>query len=334
MGETMKTKELLEKLILVKTGIDNRGDETAKSFLFSEGKLYAYSERIFVSVPLKTDLDMQVPSKTLFEYIKKLKNEDVELINENGSLRVVSGRNKVLIPAEERVKIPTDLVEYGETHELPFNFGENIDLALFSIGNDPTRPYLSVVKINEDNVETTNNISITRVENDFEIKDTLYIPEYAAKNMSVINPHRYSISGNWLIFENEAYDLVFCCRMVDAEKFPNLDSIFDRTMDWKDIEFPSEMKESIEKAILFTKHANKNEQTVRVTSDGESLRVVASSKAGEYSDTMSYSGSSFKFTVNAKEMLSLLKRRPKIALCGNIMKLENGLEIHLVSLGV
>ena len=330
----MKTKELLSKLEAVKTAVATSGsDETAKSFLISDKHLYAYSERCFCSVPLDTDLDLQVNAKVLFEFVKKLKGEDVELLNEDGSLRVKSGRNRVLIPAEEKVKIPSNLVDIGEEFELPHSFGENVVNAGFSVGNDPTRPYLNIVKVVEDQIYSTDNHKITRIEMDHDISDVLNIPQYAIKNIGIINPTHYSISGGWLVFENVGSEVVFCCRTVDAEKFPNLDGIFGRTMEWNNIEFPDGMNDSIERAIVFAKHAQKNQQTVRVKSDGDNITVIAKSPVGEYSDEMPFEGCTFDFVTNAKSLLDLLKRRPSVAISGNIMKLENGTETHLISLG-
>ena len=331
----MKTKELLEKLTLVKTGLASSGDDQAKSFLFSDGKLYSYSERIFVSVPFPTNgLDLQVGGKILFDYVKKLKCEEVELSQEEGGLRIVAGNASTLICAEESVKIPTNLVEVDQEFELPEDFSEAIEASSFSVGEDISKPYLSVAKVKGSYVDSTNNLNITRYELSSSIKDEFYVPLYALKHIKTIAPTHYSVSGAWLVFENVNTEVIFCCRRVDTTGFPNLDGIFAKEMKFVEISFPKEIVSVMERAIVFSKSAQKGRQTVRVRSSDGKLLITAQSGTGETKEEIEYEGANFNFVTNAQVFLKVLKSKPALAIAGNILKITNAKEMHLICLGV
>tara|TARA_R110001606_G_C15394865_1_gene652043 strand:+ start:1187 stop:2179 length:993 start_codon:yes stop_codon:yes gene_type:complete len=329
----MKTKELLQKLTLVKTGLASSGDDEAKSFLFSDGKLYSYSERIFVSVPLDTELDLQVDGKTLFEYVKKIKAEDIELSHEEGGLRIKAGNASTLIRAEEKVKIPTNLVEVDQEHELPEDFAIGIEKSAFSVGEDISKPYLSVAKVKDSYITATNNMNITRYELSNSVKDEFYVPLFALKHIKTIAPTHYSISGAWLVFENTDTEVIFCCRRVDTTGFPDLNGIFSREMNFTELTFPKEVVEVMERVIVFSKTAQKGKQTVRIKSSEGKLSISGKSGTGETSEEMDYEGIDFNFVTNAKVFLNVVKSKPTLAIAGNILKITNDRETHLICLG-
>ena len=330
----MKTKELLEKLTLIKTALATSGaDDTAKSFLFSDNKLYAYSDRLFASTPIDIGIEAQVDGKTLFEYIKKIKNEDVELSVVNNQLRIKAGMMKGKIACEEQVLIPNNLVELAETIELPANFSEAVVAASFSVSKDPSKDYLNCVKVSGDKVESTDNRSITRAIMNGEIDGTLFIPGYALKHIKPVSPTSYSVCGGWLAFVNDETSLVFCCRTLDSNKFPDLDSVFNRKMTYEEVVFPRETVDAIERALVFTKSNAANARSVKFTSDGNCLLIGGKSKTGDHSEKLEGKMCEFSFVVGAKVLIDAIKKKPKIGISGNIMKIEKDDVINLICLG-
>lgn len=330
----LNTKNFLRKLELIKAGTATKGDEQSKSFLFSDEVLYSYSERMFASIPVKGLLfECQVNAKVLYDFIKKVKSKTIDIDFDGSVLKIKSEKSITKIKSSESVTIPSNLVDTGDINPLSENFSENILNASFSVGFEVSKPFLSCLQIKGNKISSTNNRSITIIETELYIKDEFYIPSYAIKHVSNMNPTHYSINQGWLSFIDPLSDVTLSCRTVDASKFPPLEQIFSRPMEMDEVVFPEDMNDSIDKAIIFAKHSAKNEQTVRIKSDGKDLFVGARSPIGEYKDKMAFEGVEFTFMTNAKALSDLLKRKPQVALNGKIMKLVNGVETHLISLG-
>jgi hypothetical protein len=335
----INTNDFKKKLEAIQTALASSGSDELRSFMFAEGKIYGYSEQIFASTSLEgCEYEFSINGKKLLTFVKKLNAVDLEFKIDENKLKIKAGNKRITLPIEEKVRIPSNLVDAVCDKPLPSNFADAVDEALFSIGTfrEDRKKHMNVIKVCEQEVLSTNNKSITCVKLDSVVDDTLFIPPGAAKHLKMINPSQYSIEGGWLCFYNETEDFLFCSRTVDASKFPILKPFTDKGEGDVQIEFPSDMVDALDTCAAFFQGVEECYHVCTIVNDGKCVTVEVSTKNGTFSEKMESSCSSeFKIFANPKYLQKTMKKKPEVFLCGGgkFLRLEKEELVHLINVG-
>ena len=322
----IKKDDLLTKLEAVKPGLSNKDIiEFADSFSFHENQLITYNDFICVKCPIDLDLQGTIKSDHFYQIIKKFKTDkNGELIFKikNNELIIKSNKAKAGVPINREGKIT--LHELGEIPEkwkkLPDDFSEGIRLSAFAAGNDASEPILTCLHIHSDIIESSNGQRAFKYHMEKEINKTFLLPAFSVPALLQHPIKFYNISKNWLHFKTKE-NLIISCRMYEDEQFPDTDFLFN--ISGSEIHFPDKIKDSIERAIVFT-DTEEDDNDITIEIDKKETLIQSKSKNGWFKERISNkSKTKVSFEINPFFLKDILKSSAKAIIDkkgGNLLK--------------
>ena len=125
--------ELLEALEKVKPGLANRElIEQSTSFAFIGDRVVTYNDEISVSHLVKGLENMKgaIKAKTLYEFLARVKDEEIEIEQEENEVLIKTGRSKAGLRFEYEIRLPFEEVgEIGKWKKLPEDFVDALRLS-------------------------------------------------------------------------------------------------------------------------------------------------------------------------------------------------------------
>lgn len=318
--------KLEEALAAVMPGIAKKEAlQQSASFVFQNGKVFAFNDDIAVSHPVTVNFTGVVPAKNFLDLIGKLKPAEIELTLSEGELRVVGSKAKAGLRLEAEICLPLeDLGMPEEWEPLPANFAPAVKFCLFSAGRDANKAALTHIHVLEDCVESCDNDRATRyfTSEDVAMRE-LMIPASAARHLINYNCNEYAETDGWLHFRN-AQDVTFSCRTTE-ESYPNLDRFLE--CKGEKGEFPEEMGEMLDRADTMS-----DGERVNVALNGSKLTVSTDGNAGWYEEIarVKYAGKPVDFDIHPDFLVSMLKIGTTIVIAEGRLLFQTDDFIHIV----
>jgi len=306
--------ELQSVLEKVKPGLASKDlIEQATSFAFVGDRVVTYNDEISVSHPV-TGLDVTgaVKAKALYDFLSKVKQEEIEIEWENNQVVISAGRSKAGLVLEQEVKLPLDeeIGQAGGWTKVPTNFVDGLQFCYPCCSRDMSRPVLTCVHVNGDTVESSDSYQIARFKMNkaFEIGPFL-IPASAAKELIKYNIREVAQGDGWVHFKAEG-DTIFSTRVLSNE-FPDTTEHL-KVENGAPLTFPQKIGEILRRALIFAKAEIETGDIPLVTisvAEGR-MSLTAKNEYGWFSEDtrVRYNGPPVKFAVGISFMADIADR--------------------------
>ena len=321
-------KDLLSALTTTNKAVDvnNTLPVLNNVLLKAEGKkLYFTSTNLEVAISytieteVKNEGEITIPSKLFTNYINYLKDEKVEIVAEEGDVRIETSDSKTRIkgiPASEFPPIPTVEKEGGMTVKVK-DLNKAIEQVVFAAALNTTRPILSGVffQVEKDELKMVSTDS-------YRLSEKVLKPSTVSGSISCIVPAKtilelgsildglkqdsdveVVISKNQIQFSVGPVQLI--SRLIEGQ-FPNYEQIIPKASKTK-IEFEVSAISLVLKRINIFAKENNNKIILRVA-DGKVTVTTESTQYGEGEISLStgIEGDNNEIALNSQFLLDAL----------------------------
>ncbi len=282
----MNKQNLLDALEIVKPGLANREViEQSTSFAFMNGRVVTYNDEISLSHPVEAiDVEGAVNAEELYQFLCKIKKDEIELTTEKNEIRITSGRAKAGLALQAKVVLPLEEIdEIEEWHELPEDFLHAVHFAAGACTNDNSRPKLTCVHVSGDGyIEGSDGLRIVKyvVDEDGFPVETFLIPAASASEVVKLKPVSIAKSESWVHFRTEA-DTVMSCRIFEDD-YPDTTKYLKT--EGYEISFPKTMGDILDRASVFAKREATKDEEVEVTLKNNSIKIRSESPSGWFEE--------------------------------------------------
>lgn len=253
----VNTKSLVNALELVKPGLATTElIPQTTSFAFVDGGVRTYNDEISVTCPvpgIDPDFIGAVPAVELYQLLKKLTVEEVDLLVTENQLQIKAGKVKAGFAFQAEISLPfSELESEGKWLPIPDGFMEAVTFiqpCASSSGNDNT----IAVNINfaEGIAQATDNQRVgVHVFNPVKKGGLIQIPSWTARELLKYKFTEFHHAGGWAHFRNP--ELIFSTRTLVSTPLPIKESIerFQKK-DYVELEFPEALFDAVERAKIF-----------------------------------------------------------------------------------
>lgn len=304
----MNTKEFVNALTIVKPGLSNKEVvEQSTSFAFLNDRVVTYNDQISISHPVAgLSITGAVKAELLYKFLKKVKAEEIEILETEKELIITAGRSTVSLAYETEVKFDLNQLQQKKKWiPLCSNFTSNLTFVAKAVSKDNDTPALTCIHVHKEGfVEATDRFRVIRVFDTLQ-KEVL-LPINVISSLKEINPTKICIEKQWTHFQSEK-GTVLSCRIFTAE-YPNITPLLGLSKDAVLLKLPSTLKEILERASLFVTSNNGQSDPVDITIKDKKLTVSITTVAGRFSESapMRYSGEPVIFSIRTYLLTGML----------------------------
>jgi DNA polymerase III sliding clamp (beta) subunit (PCNA family) len=330
-----KLKTALEA---VKPGLSNNEIiEQATSFAFTKGRVITYNNELCVSYPLEeVDIECAVEARELYDFIGKVKKDevDIELTDEN--LVMKAGRAKAGFPVETEIKMPVESVfERKEWKPIPDDFLKACKFAMQGCSKDEIHFNLTCVHVKDDGiVESTDNHRLAHWDlgDLLKIEKTFLIPAKSVQEVIKLNPSYITVEDDWVHFQNEI-SAIISCRIVD-DNFPDTSRIINHKKEGTVVIFPDDIDEVLDKAQVFLSKMIESQRSVNVMAKENVLTISSQSDRGWFNEEIEMEDEmdDFEFTINPVFLKEILKESNQCKVYRDMLEFKGDDLVYLVAL--
>lgn len=322
-------EEILQVLRAVQPAVSpNETIEQSNHFVFKDGRVFAYDEKIAVSCVLDTCLACAVPAQELISIIDKIDANEIHIEEKEKQLIITGGRTKVGLSIQKEIRLPLDSFHFEEddVYLLPIDFSDALSFCNFSASKDRTKPKANNIHVLDNFVESFDNYRVTRYFMEGEVDTELLIPIWASEQLIRYKPIKYFTSRGWLHFINED-NIYFSCR-VDMYDYLNLDRFM--AVEGYGLSLPKGINKALERVTVFLR--NEADDKVNITVQDRILTLKTKGMLGWFEETFDIdSDLVVEFDINPKFLLTILKHSRDIVIGDNLIWFEGLSFIHALS---
>lgn len=306
--EREKLKRALE---IVKPGLSNKDIiEQSTSFAFIAGFVVTYNDEISIKHPIESDLQGAIKAEELYKFISKLKADEIEIESENDSLIFKCGRIKAGFQVESEIKLPLndEMFQIGKWYSLPDKFIEYLKFCASTCSQILTLPKLTCVHVCKDGyIESSANTRIFHYDFGKEFKvNTFLLPQNSANVVTKYNIIKIAESEGWVHFKTDEGTVISCRTFNDT--YVDTAQYLKLKKGGSKIVFPDNLKEILDRAIIFTEEENVANSYVDIEVGAKKIVVKSKSETAwfEESSRIKYDGEPVSFTITVKLIADIL----------------------------
>jgi len=322
----IKTDDLIKALEIVKPGVATKEVvEQADRFAFMEGRVVTYNDDISISHPVPgLDITGAIHAKELYEILKRIKKEEVEMEISDNEIRIESGRLKVGLTLQKEIRMPLEEIEEEEEwNPVPKELMEYLHFAMGSTTNDTSRPVLSCVHVRQDGfVESSDNIRLVQCELGEELPvDSFLIPAKCIRPLLALDMTEMAQgSGNWIHFRNSE-ETQFSARLMTGT-FPNVDRLLN--VEGIELDLPSSILDAIDKAVIFSDDELSDREEITVQLKKNRIVIKSKNTGGWVTEelNMKYSDDPFTFKIAPYSLQNIVKKNTLCVVSDKLIKFE------------
>lgn len=291
--------ELKKALDLVKPGLSNSElIEQSTSFAFMGDRVVTYNDEISISHPLTgIEITGSVKATYLYQFLAKIKKDEIEFEVEGNELLVKSGKAKAGLVFESEIKLPLEEIEkIGKWKKLPTTFIKHVSLAMKAATSDLSRPILTCVHIRKDGIiEASDGFMIMQCWGEELPSDNFLLPAKLASIVASMEPTHIYKGSSWVHFKTSE-GTILSCRIFD-ETFPDTEPHL--TAEGETLKFPATMQEIIDKAIIFCKNDYHLSEEITITVENNKVKVHSESEGAWFEEVanMKYNKEEISFKI-------------------------------------
>lgn len=326
--------DLKEVLARLSTVLTNKGIvEAADKFVFNEETIHVFDGETFIRANFESGLKGAVEGQSILKYIDKLGTAKIELTQAEGSITVKKGRSIATFVIEDEENLPIDISEI-KWRKAPSNFIQAITSCAYICSQDLSDMRLCVIHVKGEFAESTDEERINRFKLDHSVRAELLIPFDIVPYLSKAKVTRYAQTEDWMLFENQAGDLVCHRNITLGEDYQNLEQIVQECDGGNVVELPDKMYDAIEKAAIFQSDLKiKSDRKVTVRCKAGKIRIESHGTHGNFFEVLPTEISeSFSFVTNPDFLLQIMEKSNTVFFHPDYIRIQNGDNVFLTSL--
>lgn len=277
---------LIDALEIVRPGLANKElIEQTTSFAFLENMVVTFNDETCIQHPID-DLDFEgaVKAEEFFALLKKLKKDEVNIVENESELKLSSGTITAGVRMQKEILLPLEEVqEKLKWHKLPKSFHDAVDMCRGCVSGDQAQPVITCVNVTNAGIyEATDGFSAIQVNTSEELPvNDFLLPAAHIGTLLNLNPTHIALGNSWVHFKNEN-KTVFSIRIL-TDKFPNVNVLMQREASTM-VPIPKDLLPTIERAGIFAKRDHKLDEALDVTLEKNRMYVEGKSDNGWYKE--------------------------------------------------
>ena len=332
----VKTKELLDKLNLIKPALYTKGIlEQADHFLFTGNEIVTYNDRFSIRVPFKTEEKFSVPGQEFLKVISGLNEEEFDLSFEDNQVMIQAGNTKSGISTFQGSLfelIEPMISEKDKWKSLPDDFNNAAFLSMFSVSKDVSRGVMAHLSVNNDEVASSDDLRISMYKLKSSLKSSFLLPLTSVIELVKISMTEFLLKDTWVHFRNKDRT-VFSSRVL-LDTFLNYQEFFDVQGD--SVQLPDKLKAVVDGVTIFAEGDFDLDKKITVTIDKNKIICKGEKEKGwiEKSMEFKYKGKKLSFLVNPIFFSQVLDKSTEVIIGENTALFKSGDFSHVMVLPV
>ena len=309
--------------------------QQSTSFAFLNGCVATYNDEIALTHPvLGLEITGAVQATELYQLLKKLKQDELELTVTENEILLTSGKTKAGLTLQTEIKLPLSEVERkSKWKTLPEGFKDALRFAVTSCSRDMSKPVLTCVHVHQEGfIEGCDNYRVARWTLSEEFPTgTFLIPQSSVLELLKLDPVKVALDGGWVHFITEDKTTI-SCRIID-DKFPDTSKLLKQS--GIEVILPEGISEILDRAMVFSKRDTVLDEDITIILEKNKLRIESKSETGWFKEEVpndSYKGEELKFDVTPSLLKSILSETNVFEHCKNRLKFSGANWVYIVSL--
>lgn len=331
----IKREDFLNKLLIVQPGLSTREIvEQSSCFVFKDGMIMTYNDEIACRTKLNLGLEGAVPADKLLSLLGKMIEEEIEIENEDGQLKIKGkGSRKSGIRMEAEVLLSVDKVEMpkkGDWKELHEDFTEAVSICCESANRDSSSGWSTCLHITPKWIEAMDNMQMTRFQIETGVEEKVLIRANSIKHLATLDVEEFAVTSKWMHFRSKNKMLFSCRRFIDEFRDP---SKFFKVSGIK-TSLPKGLASSAEIAEIFSSE-EKDRNELLVTLTNGKVRIRGEGASGWFSESkkLKYRGEDLCFTIPPKLLREITTRHNECEISEKCLLVDGGKFKYVTSLG-
>ena len=328
--------DLQNALERVKPGLANKElIQQSTSFAFLNGCVATYNDEISISHSVAgLEITGAVQATELYQLLKKLKQDELELTVTENEILLTSGKTKAGLTLQTEIKLPLSEVERkSKWKTLPEGFKDALRFAVSPCSKDMSKPVLTCVHVNAEGfIEGCDNYRVARWTLEAEFPTgTFLIPQSSVLELLKLDPVKVALDGGWVHFITDD-KTTMSCRVID-DRFPNTEKLLG--VSGAEITLPEGISDVLDKASVFSKRDTALDEAVTIILEKKKVRIESKSETGWFKEEVpndSYKGESLKFDITPSLLKGILQETSVFEHCGRTLKFQGTNWCYVVSL--
>jgi len=292
--------------------------------------MISYNDEISVSVPFDADFEVAIPAATLRAVLSKYSTDTVNMVVEDGELRISAGRRKNGIKIQNEIKLPVDSIQPPENMTgIHPDCMRAVNLVVNSCGKNASEYSLNCVHITDSRVEACDCFQATQYTLQTGFEQEFLLPSSAARMLVDVPVANAGIKDSWLFIESEE-GTTYACRTYEMS-YPDLNQIIKK--EGKEITFPSSIVDALNGAAVFT---NSTDGSVLVKVADKKITIKTENDEGWFEETAEDmdTDEAIEFAINPSFFAALLKHDSKCLVADTMLVVSNDYYTHVACLKV
>lgn len=328
--------ELLSALEKVRPGLSNKENiEQSTSFAFMGDRVVTYNDEISISHPI-TGLNVTgaVKAQTLFDFLGRVKQEEIELTWEENQVVIQAGRAKAGLVMEQEVTLPVEEIgKIGKWIPFPEDAMDGLKFCYPRCGSDMIQMDLTCVHVTPTRMEASDSYQIAMFNLDKKLPVKAFLlPAAAARELVKYDVKQMSQGESWVHFKTDDGTLFSSRTLMGG--FRNIDQYLNIQGD--SFHFPKNMVDVLKRADVFakTKISAENRPMVDVTLDKNEIHMSVESDHGWFKEhaRIKYDGEPAKFSIAVELLLDILGATTQGIINDNLMVFRGEKWQHIIAM--
>lgn len=306
--------------------------ENSNKFVFDEEGIYAFNGDFFIATIFKTDLFGAVEGDIFFKLINKLGANKITIEVDKNDLVITKGRSEAKIAFDTEVKCPINL-EIKGWKKLPEDFLEAVNICSYTTGSDYTDMRTVCIHVKDKYAESSDVYRITVFEMKSAIEDELFIPNEILPFFNKSKPVKYSISDNWIYYEDLDGTIIAHRQPSFDENYPDLQGKIASLGEFHEIELPEKLYESLDKSTIFLEGKFDGDKFVSIACEDGNLTLESKNIGKCYKDEMRISfKDKISFEVNPNFLMQIMEKKSIVHVNKAIIKIDTANCVYVAAL--
>ena len=310
--------------------------EQSTSFAFISGCVVTFNNELSISCPIpELEIEGAIHEDEIYKFISKVKTDEIDIEVNDDVLEIKSGRAKAGFKLINEIKLPVidELGNKSDWVDLPDNFIELLNFTALCCSTNFSMVRLTCVHINNDILESTDNLRICRTKLSKPIKLEALLPYDSALTVCKYKPVKIAESNGWLHFENNE-GVIISCRTVN-DTFVDIEKYIKNTeIETSIITLPENLKEILSRAVVFAKRAKVNEEQVDIEVLEKRIVIRSESDYGWFEEftRIKYSEKPVTFSIIPSMLMDILDKTNTCKIVDKILRFDSENLIYLTAL--
>jgi len=326
----IKTKKLNKIFEKIKIGLAQKDlVEQFKNITFDGKYVFTYSGSMGVFFSFETDFVCSVPAQELMGIVSDIKEEDIDVELSGNSLKLLGGNVKaelnVLTDMQDSSKVISQRVRF---YELPEDFMDGLELCSFAASKDVGSKFNGIY-ITGSSIFGSDNLRISHFMVKEEVKEPFLIPLSSALSLKGFELERYGIKDGWIYFK-DSDGVLFCSRLLELDYDDPLEYF---EFEGKEITFPKDIKELVEKAEILSEGDFDIDKKITVLIKDKEITCIGKNEIGKIDAYAEMENDDkIEFVINPVFFRRILSETNNAKIGSDRILFEAGNFKHLISL--